>query len=82
MHYRFDGPPSKTLDHLAQRGLFDAAWKSQSGLAWPTLIATPALASWAVETACAAAHAIADVMPHDSLHEARMGFIRMNFESK
>jgi len=79
-HYRFEDPPARTLDDLAQRGFIskpDVPW-SQNPFAWPSHVQA-GLAGWAYNTACDTARAIADLLPSDEAHEHEASLIRHNF---
>ena len=79
VHYRFEEPPTKTLDDLAQRGLLSKEWKKAVMISWPASL-TKEVAKWAHETARDTAKAIADVFPGDEYHDSQAALIRNNFE--
>ncbi len=78
-HYRFEGPPTSTLDQLAQRGLMGKDWSEQQMISWPMTL-TNDVAHWAYETTCDTAHAIADLLPSDDYHANEADLIRNNFD--
>jgi len=84
VHYKFRDPRVvSTLKDLQQRGYFvePAQGWDQTPLAWPSQV-KPELGQWAYNTACDAALAIADLMPHDHDHASEAGLIRNNFEKR
>lgn len=79
VHYRFERPPSETLDDLAQRGMLDKGWRSSVLMGWP-IVLTSKVADWSLETACAAGIAVSDLMPSE-LYGAEVNITRGIFES-
>ena len=77
VHYRFERPPNKVLDQLAQHNRFSASWK-EAPIAWPTYV-TSDLARWAYETACEAARVIASIV-EDAGERFEADLIRGNFD--
>jgi hypothetical protein len=82
--YKFrDERLTSALTDLAQRGYLNAppeGW-DQVSVTWATY-AKPEHATWAYETACDAALAIAALMPSDDVHQNEVEIIRLNFEKK
>lgn len=78
VHYRFDEPPAKALDDLAQRGLLNEGWRNTAMVSWPAVL-TKEVARWAQQTACRTALAIADLLPGDPDHQSEAALIRNNF---
>lgn len=85
VHYNFRDPRVlRVLDELERRGYVRRAgrepWASQP-ITWAMYV-TPALAEWALSTACATADAITALMPTDGAHKADVEMIRANFAKR
>ena len=77
VHYRFERPPKKALDHLADSGRFDPGWE-KTPISWPSF-GTKGLAKWAYETVCDTANEIADILENVDEH-SEAAIVRNNFD--